>query len=325
MPFVGPMLPTGNSAPSGSGMPIALISYTRRAAVALTLIGSLSASPGVAQEDVDPIVVIGRTKADAIAELGQTITLPARGGQTVARFNGPICVKVSGVPAGMANVVRERIEDNIRHVQGARLAPQGCKPNAFVGVLNKVTDTVRDLQKDQPWLFEGMLDYQVDRIFRGSEQARAWHVNEKRNLDGTAVTGPGGAEAQFDRGSVAVNKVEKASRIPQQRMDMAGGVVLIETGGLRGKTFRQLADYATMRLLASTSDQIEPAQASLPTILTLFGEGTAPDGLSDFDTAYLDALYDLPPNSRDSQVIAAIARVYARQTKAAPGDDVARP
>lgn len=284
-------------------------------------VGLLAASPTLAQEDIDPIVVIGQAKSDAIVDLGRAITLPARGGETVARFNGPICVKVSGMPAGMASVVKERIEDNIRHVRGARLASAGCKPNAFVGVLNDVNDTVRDLRKDEPWLFAGMLDYQTKRIFRGSEQARAWHVNEKRNLDGSSITGADNAEAQFDRGNVAVNKVEKASRIPQQRIDMAGGVVLIETAGLRGKTFRQLADYATMRLLASISDTVEDRGAAMPTILSLFGGGEAPDGLTDFDRAYLDALYDLPPNSRDGQVIAAVPREYARLSEEPPLND----
>src|SRR5690349_12106146 len=129
-----------------------LISKQRRGALVCAFVGLLAASPTLAQEDIDPIVVIGQAKSDAIVDLGRAITLPARGGETVARFNGPICVKVSGMPAGMASVVKERIEDNIRHVRGARLASAGCKPNAFVGVLNDVNDTVRDLRKDEPWL-----------------------------------------------------------------------------------------------------------------------------------------------------------------------------
>ena len=282
-------------------------------------VGPLSQEPPpidqLPAEELDVIVVTGETDREVVEELGKAITRPTRSGRPVARFDSDLCVTVSGLPDGMAAVVKERIEANVRAIRGLSVDndPQ-CKPNAFVGVLNDVTETVDRLRKDEKWLFDGLLDYQVKRIYKGSEAVRAWHVFDLRNIDGTAIPGArsGGGDGN-DLGSL-VNNTGKASRIVQLKNNLVGAVVLIETSALQGKTFRQMADYATFRILASVSDEVDTSQTNLPTILTLFGEGaTPPRNLTAFDQAYLESLYDLPANSRDGQIIAAAVSRYIAQ------------
>ena len=276
------------------------------AAVALLSSPFVAAAQDGEPQGDDDIVVTGKIDPAAVEALGKAVVRPARAGKPIARFDAPLCVKVSGMPDDMAALVEERIRDNVRGIQGLKVADEGCSPNAFVGVLNGVNSTVDKLREDEKWLFEGLLDYQIDRIYKGSDAVRAWHVFDVRNLDGTSIPGsrPGGSINDL------INRAEKASRRNQLRVDMAGAVVLVETGALREKTFRQLADYATVRILASVTDEVAENPGDVPTILELFGPGFAPEGLSEFDRSYLAALYELPANSLDGAIIAAATRRY---------------
>lgn len=91
---------------------------------------------------------------------------------------------------------------------------------------------------------------------------------------------------------------------------MVGAVVLIETAALEEKTLRQIADYASVRVLASVSDDVTSDANTPPTILTLFNEEFAPAAITDFDMAYLTSLYELPSTSRDPQIIATAVDRY---------------
>lgn len=82
---------------------------------------------------------------------------------------------------------------------------------------------------------------------------------------------------------------------------------------------RQIADYATIRLLASVNDDVKSDPNTPETILTLFNENFAPASITDFDFAYLEALYELPANSRDGTVIAAPVKRYNERQSAKAG------
>ncbi len=261
--------------------------------------------------DQEVIVVTGETDREVVEALGKAITRSSRAGQPVARFDAPICVKVAGMPDVMADLVKERIEANAHDIRGLEVDEAAdCNPNAFVGVLNDVTESVDTLRQEEKWLFEGLLSYQIDRIYKGSDAVRAWHVFDLRNADGSQIPGKRRGASDSSSISSAINKVEKSSRIAQLRNDLVGAVVLVETAALEGMTLRQLADYATFRIFASVSDEVDTSRTNLPTILTLFGPGLPPRELTDFDHAYLESLYELPANSRDGQVIAAAVSRY---------------
>jgi hypothetical protein len=281
--------------------------------------GAVAQQPEATGPDpVDDTIIVSRESDRAVVkELGQTINRKARKGQPIARFDGPVCVKVAGLPDDMARTIKRRIDRNISRLPGVSVGKEGCKPNAFVGVLNEVNDTVDRLRQDEAWLFEGLLDYQIDRIYEGSEAVRAWHIFSLRNLDRTSIAAALPGVNPDGSISFVQNRVEKASRLPQQRSTLVGAVVLIETDALNGKTQRQVADYATFRILASTSDAVGEERDGLATILTLFTGGTAPSELSGFDRAYLEALYELPANSSDSNLIAAAVSRYI--------DDIEKP
>lgn len=198
---------------------------------------------------------------------------------------------------------------NARGLRGVRIADGDCKANAFVGFLNKVNEAVKTLEEEQKWLFEGLKSYQRDRIYRGSDAVRSWHAFSTLNEDGTEAVVEGSGDRARGVGSL-VNRTERASRITRQQSAMVGAVVLIETAALEEKTLRQIADYASVRVLASVSDDVTSDANTPPTILTLFNEEFAPAAITDFDMAYLTSLYELPSTSRDPQIIATAVDRY---------------
>ena len=79
------------------------------------------------------------------------------------------------------------------------------------------------------------------------------------------------------------------------REDITQVVVLFDKEGVRGKTLIQLDDYATMRGF----DRTRPTEGDAPldTILALFDPNDEPpNGLTEFDQAYLRSLYEGIPN-----------------------------
>jgi len=283
------------------------------------MLTAAAATPAAAQEtaqDDDQIIVEGDLEDDSgestrerVLRIGRQINLPARSGLPAARFRAPLCVLVSGLPDNIAAVVKERIEENARSLRGVRIADEGCKANAFLGFLNNVNDAVKTLEEEQKWLFDGLKSYQRDRIYRGSDAVRSWHAFSTLNEDGTEAVVEGSGNRQRGLGSL-VNQTERASRINRQQSAMVGAVVLVETAALEEKTLRQIADYASVRILASVSDDVKSDANTPPTILTLFNEEFAPPSITDFDMAYLTSLYELPSTTRDPQIIATAVDRY---------------
>ncbi|MCB2088424.1 MAG: hypothetical protein KDD98_06315 [Sphingomonadaceae bacterium] len=177
------------------------------------------------------------------------------------------------------------------------------------GVLEK---EVERLRKEEPWLFETTLDYEYERVLKGSGAVQAWHATKLKGRDGkefaSIMVGDPPREVQ-------ANDPFSANRLTGQvRMDMIGSIVLIDSRLVPGKTIKQLADYATMRSFASVYDTSEGEVSPTSTILSLFDDGAdLPDGMTPFDWAYLHALYKVSPNAGGDSLTNATWTEYKRR------------
>lgn len=282
-------------------------------AAALALVGP--AWQAVRAQD-DTITVTGeRERArQRAANLAKTVVSPPPSGTPMAKQYQPLCVQVFGIQADVAAVIAERIADNAR-TAGVRVAGPGCQPNAWLGVFRGGRGAVERLRKDQPWLFETLLRYEVDRIFAGSSPAYAWHATEVRSVDGRPLAvgeiNIGGRKAE-----VKVNPQYAGGRlVPPVRNDMIGSIVLIEASATPGKSAGQIADYATMRLLASTREA-PVGGGGVPTILSLFDrDADVPTELTTFDRAFLRGLYRLGPGAGAAAMHDATLKAFADAEK----------
>ncbi|MBD2841356.1 hypothetical protein [Erythrobacter rubeus] len=285
---------------------------------------ALSAQEQGDEADEESIIVEGlrwQEQLEVVEEQAEAVIRPVRNGDPAPRFFDRICLTTWGIDPGFAAVLTERVKANAIEA-GARINDDpDCRPNALVAMVSDLDSDFAKLRKDHAWIFGEMKRFQIDRARQGSGAAAAWNVTELRGKDGvpfSSVDANDIAPASRPAGTpVAVNTQRSASLVrPPIRQDMIFSVAIFDEGDIAGRTIRQLADYATMRLLAPVKEPETEPPATAQTILSLFSfPEAAPEAITGFDKAFLRALYLLPSTARDSQLIDATSSEYRKQLK----------
>jgi len=256
------------------------------------------------RNELDAIVVTGNREqqADTAAQQAKAVTLKPLADNPLPRFYAPLCVKVFGIDPAYGEVIRERVMHNVRTLN-LPLGRSGCQPNVWIGFSRNSKAEVERLRKQLPEMFGTLSKVEVERIFRGSGAAQAWHATEIRGADGRPMPM---IEIEINgvKRLVPYNAQYQSGRmISTVRSDINGSIVVFDAARARGRTVQQLADYATMRVLAPVQDFETVPEDGAPTILQLFAEETATvDGLTEFDWAYLAAFYKLDRGAKASAV-----------------------
>jgi hypothetical protein len=291
--------------------------------LALLPLGLALSAPAFAEpeaENKDGIIVTGNRaqEAEITADTANAITFRSPAGKPLAKHYDPVCIRVFGMDAEYAEVLAERMRDNMRAL-GLVLLGDGCSPNIWVGFVPDSHAAVTKLSKDEPKMFGDLHDYEIDRVLSGSKAAQAWFAREDKNLDGKPMKYRT-IEINGVQRTVKHNDPWRASRITGTiRVDMIGSIVIFDRNLSAGRTIRQLADYATFRALAPVRElEDEPGQPQ--SVLSLFAEdGAPPDGLTEFDWSYLAAYYKLGEWAQASNMHDAAKRAFldgAGQNKA---------
>ena len=271
----------------------------------------------------DEIIVIGQSEAEAVRDLAENITRKSRIDKPISRFQSPVCVKVNGMPMDMAAMVEERIRQNVERV-GAKVGKPDCAINALVAFVNDAPDLLTRLRAEEPWLFNDMLEHEFALLADEKDGVRAWHTQMLRDKDGREIPIQKIKLPRYGRDVFMRNlrSYDSSRRLIPISMELTGAVVLFDLARIESKTFRQLADYATLRILAlSGSENVSAESQSIPSITTLFDDpGSTPSALSTFDEAYLTALYGAPYYAMSGSLQNATLRRY----RSAKGQDLDR-
>ncbi len=258
----------------------------------------------IAAQDVSAIVVIGNREdqAKTAAEQAKVITLRPSADKPLPHHYAPICVRLFGIDPEYGSLIANRIRWNIQTL-GRSLGKAGCQPNVWIGFVSNSRNEVALLRKQEPAMFASLKNFEIDRIFGGSGAAQAWHATEVRSVDGRPIPT---TELDFGarKAEVKVNSQYSGGRLNSPiRSDINGTIVIFDRGRANGRTVQQLADYATLRILAPVQDFADDAPGTMPSILQLFTPGAvAPDGLTEFDWAYLSAYYKLDRGAKVSAI-----------------------
>lgn len=254
-----------------------------------------------APDEEATIVVTGNREkqAQAAAEQAKSITLRPAGDVPLARHYASICVKTFGITEDFGAVLAERVTNNVK-LLGLPVGGPGCQPNVWIGFTMDSKNQVAELRKTNPEFFAELKQFEVDRIFGGSGAAQVWHSTERRNVDGRPF-----ATMTINGREVQTNSQYQGGRLVSPiRVDINGSLVIFDSNRVAGLTLQQLADYATMRMLAPVQDLAKVEAGTVPTILALFAQGgvSRPDGLTEFDWAYLSAYYRLDRGAKVSSI-----------------------
>lgn len=231
------------------------------------------------------------------------------------RFQVPVCLATVGLRDDYKSLIRQRIGANLVAADIPVDDDPECRPNALVVFAPDARKAVREMIKEQPWLFTGYSNSQKRDLTQREAAAYAWQTTDLRGADGKPLK-----KMIIEVGippekkEVIVNDQGQTGRTNQPiREDIAGAVVVIDNRELPGKTIDQLADYATMRLVATTRDAEGEDAGGIgeQTILSLFdAPDVAPEELTDFDRSYLTGLYRLRANAPVTALQDAASKAY---------------
>jgi hypothetical protein len=256
-----------------------------------TLLLSVLAAPGMAadrQPDAADtpaeIVVTGRT-AHAVAEFADKLA-NADPDRQVARWNDPVCLRVSGIAPHYAEMIVARFRVVATSLKIPMVAGR-CTANLSIRLTDDADALTRGLV-GRGSAYVGnpddavLLDARFKAALLAPRPVRWFGATNTINADGTRMSyDDSGRHRIYTASLIAKNAKES----------LTSTTVIIDTGRIDGVTMRQLADYLT--LVSLSRPDIAADYASTDSILALFAvpRDRAPPAMTVQDLAFLKALY----------------------------------
>jgi len=267
--------------------------------------------PAVALEDV---IVEARRLEELTREFVAEVSAPPRN-RGLARWWGGVCVAVVNIRAEVAQPLADRISQ-VAMEYGLRPGDPGCQPNILVTFADDGQALSEAMVERRRRIFRvgvGGLDRGgvALRDFRESDRpVRWWHVSVPTNANtGEAGIRLPGGDAPEVMGEGLVNRGRWI------RDDLNKVIIVVDVSQIDGIMLPQLADYLALVALA----QVDPDgdTSRFETILNLFEDPEGNPGLTGWDRAYLEALYNGPSQRiRDSDQTRELLRNLRRASTA---------
>lgn len=241
---------------------------------------------------VDDIVVSARSDADHIRSFLDDISLPERSLNT-ARFFQKVCVGVVNLRPDAAQLIADRVSFVAEEI-GLKAGEPGCTPNILVIASNDGRGLAQGLVRRSRRAFDpgasGMVrSRRALQVFQtGDAPIRWWHVSVPidAHTGSLAVRQPG-EDAPVVTGS--------NSRLRSElRHDIARVIVIVDLSKLDAMHFGQVADYVSMVSLSQVD--ADGDFEGYDSILSLLSDNRQIQGLTEWDEAYLKALYSAELN-----------------------------
>lgn len=252
------------------------------------------ADPG--EVAIEGIVVDGRRLEDAVRDYVGAVAGPARG-RGLAQWRSELCLGVANLPAQHAQALIDRVSD-IAVELDVPIGEPGCDANALVIFTEDGAGMARALIEEDRRTFRvgaGGFDLggsALERFRDSTAPVRWWQVSVPVDSEtgARAVRLPGETDPATGEPTAPQIGVFAASRINSQiRDDLNKTIVIVDVDDIADVSFEQLSDYVAMVTLAQINPQ--GSTAGFTSILGVFEDPTVTASLSDWDWAYLRALY----------------------------------
>jgi hypothetical protein len=224
-------------------------------------------------------------------------------GESLIRWNVPICPLVAGLPREFGEFILKRISQAAINAH-APLAGKVCHPNLYV-----VATDFPDLLLKKWWARDQHMYNTkggippIERFVHSRRPIRAWY-NTGFGCGGRAPVSPGGsagALAGFGPPGFGPPVCTGGGGIDTHLSyggirSISSAIVVIDLRRMKNVTIQQMADYVALVTLADVRLDADPTSA--PSILWLFSHALPPQGLSTWDQALLYSLYNTSQTSK---------------------------
>jgi hypothetical protein len=246
---------------------------------------------------IDPAQARERAK-DFVKRTGVAI-----GQQQVARWVGPVCIKVMGVTEPQAAKV-EGIMVGIAREANIRVGRPGCEPNITVSFAPDGSEVARTIHSRRPHELGELSASEKEQVLNGPATVRWWYATQDRDRDGVQANnisppwitaGEGNSPIGLPDGVTATQQYNSGSNVRTPTIRTLYGATVVVDAQKAGQTpLDAIAAYAAMVAFAEM-DAKEPPPDS---ILGLFDPAGVESALTDWDMAFLKSLYRMPLDRR---------------------------
>lgn len=268
---------------------------------------------------VPDIEVVGRPTAEQVRTFVREVAAPPRG-RGLARWEAPVCAGTVNLDRAAAQPILDRIALAAADLD-LRVGEPGCDPNLVIvfttdgaGMANAMVERDREVfDNNVGALSRG--DAALEAFRTSNAPVRWWSLSMPFNTENgeRAIRIPGENPSRAVPQQVAdqigcgrnpqdcplgapIIQSTTASRLRTQIADaLYKTIVIVDVDQLGEVDAVRLGDYLAFVSLAQISGESDTS--SFDTVLNLF-DGGAPDGLTEWDRSYLQALYRAPPGER---------------------------
>lgn len=271
-------------------------------ALSVVAIVVLAASRTLSQEAqeppvtrVDDVVVVGEPLIARSERFTEAVAGPVPG-RGIARWRGPVCVAVANFRPETAAWIADRMVSTGAEL-GVPIQEPECEPNVLVvGAVDAdalVAGWIEaaPAQFRSPYADTGATRASLTAFRDNDAPVRWWQASVPKHYD--VFTGR--AQPTCCGMNVQIQVYARSQLSHRIRDDLHRVVVVVDVDRLEGVTGEQLADYLTLVAFAQVDPQADTA--GFDTILNLFG-AAAPPGLTEWDRAYVRAMYAAPDDQR---------------------------
>ncbi|ANP46647.1 hypothetical protein [Candidatus Viadribacter manganicus] len=273
----------------------------RRLATALSFF-LLAPIPAALAQTTPDIVVTGVRPEQTQAYVEQVTAISPMADQ-LPRWDSAICTSIAGMPARQGQFLADRIAQRAASL-GLRPGGPDCRANVAIFVTSDSDAFARQLFDRDRDMFAYYQSNDVSTLGQGAlddflttpRAVRWWHVSQTYGADGIALSGDPSIGGLSNAPSVRATGTRLSG---STREDFTQAIVIVDARRVRGVQLAALADYVSFVALAQVNAHATTSE--YPTILNLFnGEranANGPAALTQWDQAYLDALYKSERNS----------------------------
>ncbi len=274
--------------------------------------------------DLEDIEVTGRPLDSMIRSFVNEVAAP-NSNRGIARWRNQICVGVANLRAEPAQYIVDRVSTVAEDI-GLTPGRPGCAPNVIIIATDEPTRLAEDLVRERRRVFR-LGGAGTDRgaaalrAFVASDKPVRWWqlsmpVDAETGERATRLAGECRRECADAYDFAPVIHVAAASRLTTQIVDnIFRTVVILDVDEVSRVSPQQLADYVAMVTLAQIDPEADTRRYA--SILNVFDSPDRADGLTDWDKAYLEGLYNAERTRRNlrsgrTEIASTIRRAHER-------------
>ncbi len=269
---------------------------------------------------VDEIVVTGKAIRDFVrtSNFVRLYTAPSDFLDQIARWHAPLCVHTAGLAPAYNAFVTARVKDVAAQIGAPQAQSEPCKTNLDIVFTPHPQELLDYIRTKRPELLGPHYPALRKKLATVSHPVQAWYATGTRDYHGRWEIDSYDEWGNTVDGSPPVYTVPGSHLRTGLSSEFASVVVVADAAKVGDWEIGTIADYVAM-MAFSRMKTLDKCQ-QVPSIANVFGDcsdGVRAKALSDFDMAYLRALYltasDAPRGLQESGISRAMLKILEKE------------